>query len=132
MSAVFVKTGVVYLVLGLMAGGVMHHQHHAGLLPLHAYLSAIGGLSIVFGLIYRTFPRAGRDRLAFWHFWLFNIPMGLIFLYMSWAVGAGRTFDDTQPHTNDMKLGVLALVLVVSVCVFVVNVFKNVTDAINE
>ena len=132
MSAFFVKVGVVYLVLGLLAGGVMHHQHHAGLLPLHAHLSLIGGLSIVIGCIYRAFPRAGQSRLASWHFWSFNISIGLFLLWMVWLVNAGRTFNDAQPHSHEMTVSMLGLVLAASICIFVFNVFKNVTDSHDE
>ena len=129
MNVWFIRTGVVYLMLGLIAGGGMHHQHSTALLPLHAYLCFAGGFQLVVGILYRVYSRAGLSRLAVWQYWLFNVPMVFAAAYMMWAVSRGRTFDDSQPHTNDPLLGLLGVALVASLVTFAVNSFRNIDSS---
>ncbi len=99
------------------------------LIPLHAHVALLGGfLSILTGLIYQAFPRAGRSVLAEIHFWAVNIALVAIFakivLTMFQTQQFGGFLEPVQGGINSFG----GLGYVSSIILFVVNVFRNVRN----
>ena len=64
-------TGVVILLVGMLAGIAMGVQQDFTLAPAHAHLNLVGGvLLFLFGLYYRLVPAAGNSPLAKVQGWL--------------------------------------------------------------
>lgn len=126
MSIRFLKFGAVFLLLGILLGVAMHHQHSRSLIPVHAHVTLAGGfLMILFGLVYRAFAALGRSRLAAWHFWLHAIPSVLLLSHASFFALSGRSFDDTQEHGMAIVVALLGMAMLASLVLFAVNVFIN-------
>ncbi len=122
----FVKIGLIFLVLGILLGVVMHHQHTRALVPLHAHITLVGGfLMIIFGLIYRVFPATAKSKLAEWHFWMFAFSSLSLSAFASLEMSRSRTFDDANEHGASMMVAILGLIFLTSLILFVINIFKN-------
>lgn len=125
----FIRLGIVFLLLGIVLGVVMHHLQSGIWIPLHAHVSLVGGfLSFIFGLIYQQFPRAARSRFAQWHYWLFLLSESGGFLHMTVEAMNGRTFNDASQHVAELRLVLIALGFAASLLLFAINMFKNLTD----
>jgi cbb3-type cytochrome oxidase subunit 1 len=122
MSIRFLKTAVVYLVIGVTLGVYMgatgdHTQH-----PTHAHLNLLGWVSMaLFGLFYRAFPAAADTKLARWHFWIhqLGVPVLLALLF---------TFLSGHPEV-DPVLGVLSVIVWLGILLFAINVWRTLPAA---
>jgi hypothetical protein len=88
----------------------------------HAHINLVGWASMgLFGIIYVLFPKAGESVLAKLHFWLYNISLPLFMLGLCFVL-LGNT-------SLMFLLMIFPNVLVLSVLLFVINVFTNVKAA---
>lgn len=127
MSARFLKTGIIYLILGILAGVVIHHVNERALIPLHAHVTLSAGLlNILFALIYEVFRDAGKSRLAVMHFWMFNISTLAIFSLTALKMLQSHAFTGFLEPAQGGLNAIPGFMFLVSFILFAVNVFKNV------
>ena len=78
-SALFLRVGILLLLVGMVAGISMGVAQDFRLAPAHAHLNLLGGvLLIVSGLYYQVFPDAASRKLARVHAVL-AIPGAILF-----------------------------------------------------
>jgi len=111
-----------YLLVGVSFGIGMAASGKLQFAPVHAHINLLGWATMALtGLIYSRFPQAGGSRLGVVHFWSFQIlsPIliaGLIFMFSG--------HPEMEPVMVVGSLGIL-----VSLLVFVVNLFRNTKPA---
>ncbi len=70
-GSLMMRTSVVVLLVGMVAGIAMGITQDFTLAPAHAHFNLVGGvLLFLFGLYYRLVPAAGTSALAKWQGWL--------------------------------------------------------------
>ena len=122
MAQVWLKIAVVYLLAGVTFGLVIGLTHQFQLAPVHAHMNLLGWASLALaGVIYWLCPRAGGHWLGLAHFWLHNLGLpvfvaGLFFLY------AGHP-------GAELVVGVGAIVALLGILCFTVNLFVNLKKA---
>ena len=117
-SNAFMRLGVLTLIGGMALGIWMGTTENFTLRPVHAHVNLLGFVAMMlFGLFYRTFPEAGRSKLAFSHFTLFvlgflvQVPTLTLLLLGNPAVAP--------------ILGLSEIVLVVSIVLFAIVLFRS-------
>jgi len=111
-------TGVVILLVGMLAGIAMGIQQDFALAPAHAHLNLVGGvLLFLFGLYYRLVPAAGSSRLAKVQGWLHIVGAILFPAGVAIVVLKGTSFI-AAPVVG-------SLVAVAAMALFVVIVFRT-------
>lgn len=118
----FLKTAVVYLVIGVTLGVYMGARGDYTLHPLHAHLNLLGWATMaLFGLFYQAFPAAGGTKLARWHFWIHQlfVPVLLALLFF---------FLSGHPEV-DPALGAVSVVVWLGIALFAVNVWRTLPAA---
>ncbi len=102
-------------------GLVMEIMEDHSLAGAHAHINLLGWVSMgLFGFIYILFPKASQTRLAKLHFWLYNVSFPLFMLGLSFFL-AGNT-------SLTILLMIFPNLLVLSVLLFVMNMFLNVKE----
>ncbi|WP_040285752.1 hypothetical protein [Sporosarcina koreensis] len=123
MASRWIKLASLYFITGIGLGLFMSATIQLKWAAAHAHVNLVGWLSAaVIGLVYATYPRAGRSVLGTWTFWLYQI--GLPFLLASMfmvQIPSTRGFAHVITFSGG---GALALGIVL----FIVNVFMNVHD----
>ena len=115
----FFKIASLYLLLGLVMGIGMEIAQDHSLSGVHAHINLVGWASMaLFGLVYVLFPKAGESALAKIHFWLYNLSLPLFMI--------GLAFVLMGDPSLMILLQIFPNLLVLSVLLFVVNVFMNV------
>ncbi|MBN8209393.1 cbb3-type cytochrome c oxidase subunit I [Bacillus sp. NTK071] len=115
----FLKLAALYFLVGVSMGLIMEVIKDHSLAGAHAHLNLLGWASMaMFGVIYILFPKASETLLAKLHFWLYNISLPLFMLGLSFFL-VGNT-------SLMFLLMIFPNLLVLSVVLFVVNVFVNV------
>jgi hypothetical protein len=121
-GVLFLKLAALYFLIGVGIGLTMEiiGDHRLG--GAHAHINLVGWASMgLFGIIYVLFPKAGESVLAKLHFWLYNISLPLFMLGLCFVL-LGNT-------SLMFLLMIFPNVLVLSVLLFVINVFRNVKAA---
>jgi hypothetical protein len=112
----------LYFLIGVGMGLTMEIIGDHRLAGAHAHINLVGWASMgLFGVIYVLFPKAGESVLAKLHFWLYNISLPLFMLGLCFVL-LGNT-------SLMFLLMIFPNVLVLSVLLFVINVFTNVKAA---
>lgn len=119
LGILFLKIAVIYFLIGVVMGLSMEILGDHRLSGAHAHINLVGWASMaLFGVVYVLFPKSGETMLAKLHFWLHNISFPLFMLGLSFLL-VGNT-------SLMFLLMIFPNVLVLSVLLFVINVFKNV------
>ncbi len=115
----FLKIAALYFLIGVCMGLTMEIMEDHSLAGAHAHINLLGWASMgLFGVIYVLFPKAGEGVLAKLHFWLYNISLPLFMLALCFLLAG-----------NDSLMFLLKIfpnILVLSIILFVINVFRNV------
>jgi hypothetical protein len=116
---IWLKLGVVYLLIGIAMGIMMGASQDFTLRPVHAHVNLLGWTTLALaGLIYSIFPQASRSRLAKIHFWLMNISLPVMMIALS-CVLMGH--ENVVPLLAGSEIaGALGIVA------FAANIFLNV------
>lgn len=70
----FIKSSVVYVILGMGVGIYMAASKDHSQMPVHAHMNLLGWLGMaVMGLVYKTWPAVAAQKLAALTFWLSHI-----------------------------------------------------------
>src|SRR5690625_4994627 len=82
MGAKWIKIGVLYFIIGISIGLFMSATIDLRWGAAHAHVNVVGWLStVLIGLVYSVYPKAGNSPLGKTAFWLYNV--GLPFLLAS-------------------------------------------------
>ncbi|WP_246055234.1 cytochrome-c oxidase [Pseudalkalibacillus caeni] len=119
LGVAFLKIAAVYFLFGVGMGITMEILQDHRLAGAHAHINLVGWASMaLFGVMYVLFPKAGESILAKLHFWLYNISLPLFMLGLSFLL-----------YGNESLMFLLMIfpnILVLSVVLFVINVFMHV------
>ncbi|KMM37239.1 cytochrome-c oxidase [Guptibacillus hwajinpoensis] len=115
----FLKLAALYFLIGVSMGLLMEIIKDHSLSGAHAHINLLGWASMgMFGIIYLLFPKASETLLAKLHFWLYNISLPLFMIGLSFFL-VGNT-------SLMFLLIIFPNILVLSVILFVINIFLNV------
>lgn len=115
----FLKIAALYFLVGVGMGLTMEIIQDHRLAGAHAHINLVGWASMaLFGLLYVIFPKAGDSTLAKVHFWLYNISLPIFMLGLCFVLLGNMSLL--------ILLQIFPNILVLSVILFVINVFKNV------
>jgi cbb3-type cytochrome oxidase subunit 1 len=118
-GALWIKLGVIYLIIGVGLGIAMGASENFTLRPVHAHINLLGWATMALaGLTYAVFPQAARSVLAMVHFWLANISLPLM------AISLALMLTGTKQALP--ALVVSELLAALGIVVFAVNLFWNV------
>ncbi|WP_059173076.1 hypothetical protein [Bacillus sp. FJAT-27445] len=121
-GTLFLKLAALYFLVGVGMGLTMEIIGDHSLMGAHAHINLVGWASMaLFGVIYVLFPKAGDSLLAKLHFWLYNISLPLFMLGLSFLLLGNESLL--------ILLQIFPNILVLSVLLFVINVFQNVKAA---
>lgn len=120
-SRLYLVTGSLYLLIGVVLGIYMNGAHHVELGPVHAEIYLMGfGLMTMFGIAYRVMPRLASNELASAHFWLHQIG-GLVML-----IGLFLLLSDMlSKNITAMVMPLSAIFVFLGMSCWAVNVFRN-------
>jgi cbb3-type cytochrome oxidase subunit 1 len=119
MAARFVKIAVVYFLIGTVLGLVMGSADQFQYTSAHAHINLLGWASLaIIGVIYKVFPEIADNKLARVHFWLHNIGLPLLVVSMVF-------FANDEESIGIPFAAVGGILVIVSVIVFLVNLFKR-------
>ncbi|MBI4457251.1 MAG: hypothetical protein HY644_15335 [Acidobacteria bacterium] len=128
----FVKTAIVYLILGTALGGFMlankgwfriNMPHH--FVTIHNHMISVGFvMMMIMGVAYWMFPRpsgvplreVGREPMAWANYFLLNLGLILRFVF--------EPFADWQPAGN--LLIISSLLQMLGISMFVVSIWKRI------
>lgn len=120
MGVKFLKAAVIYYLIGVVLGLVMGSVQAFQYTSVHAHINLLGWASLALcGTVYTLFPKAGTAKLARIHFILHNV--GLPLLVISMVLFANGLESAGIPFAI-----VGGLLVIVSVILFTINVFKRV------
>lgn len=115
----FIRLAALYFFIGVLVGMSMSMTHNFDLVGFHAHVNLLGWVSAaIFGLIYHHFTSAANSRLFKWHFWLYNIGFLVMMFGLFFLLQGNAAFEPA--------VAIGATVLVVSVLLFLINVWRNV------
>lgn len=115
----FLKTAVVYFVIGVVAGLVSGATESFEYSSMHAHINLVGWVSLAIGgLIYVSFPKAGDSNRGTAHFWLHNIGLPIF------VVGLALAANDIAVSTPLLISG--GILIVLAALTLLINVWKNV------
>jgi ABC-type lipoprotein release transport system permease subunit len=94
-SRIFLVTGALWLLVGIVLGMYMGGSQDFTLAPVHAHINLLGfTLMTIFGIAYRVIPDLAQGRLAMVHFWLHEVGVAVslvcLFLFMSGVLPAAE------------------------------------------
>jgi len=120
MAGSYIKSAVIYFLIGTILGLAMGSSQHFEYTSVHAHINLLGWASLaVIGVIIKVFPELGANKLAKIQFWLHNI--GLPLLVISMVIFAN---DEEKLGIPFAALG--GLLIIASAIVFAVNIFKRI------
>ncbi|WP_231893456.1 cytochrome-c oxidase [Rossellomorea aquimaris] len=121
-GVLFLKLASLYFLVGVGLGLTMEMIEDHRLAGAHAHINLVGWASMaLFGVLYVLFPKAGDSTLGKLHFWLYNISFPLFMLGLSFFLVGNQSLM--------FLLVIFPNILVLSVILFVLNVFLNVKAA---
>lgn len=121
MNVWFIRVAVVYLAIGVLFGLTMGIMEKFQFADVHAHINLLGWATLALaGVIYTLFPQAGNSKLAVWHFWFHNIGLP-IFVVGLFLLAAGVQAIPV--------VSVGAIVAIIGILIFLVNVLANVRPA---
>ncbi|CAN5430168.1 hypothetical protein BH10PSE17_BH10PSE17_23660 [soil metagenome] len=120
MATNLLKISAAYLLVAVLLGMSMGMAHNFALVPVHAHVGVLGWATLALaGVIYHLYPAAALTRLAKVHFWLHNIGLPMFMIGLGVMLTTGNM-------SLQLVLNLGALLVVIGVVCFVINVFINV------
>lgn len=119
LSQWFVKSAVIYLIIGMLAGIIMGAKQDFSAAPAHAHLNLIGWVTMtLMGLYYTVFPGKAERGIARTQFWVQTIGLWIMIPSLFFKV------------TGLVDLGELPLILgsiitLLGVVIFAVVVYRD-------
>lgn len=117
----FLLVGTLYILVGMGFGMHMGASGDHTFAPLHAHINLVGFvLSILFALVYRSYPAMADTGLAKIHFWLHQTG-SLVLIVMLFLLLSGRITEAGMVPIAPIS----ELLLVIGTALFAWNAFKN-------
>lgn len=108
----------VYLVIGLGMGLAMAMSSNFGLTSVHAHILLLGWATMALaGMVYLLMPGCSQSRLAKLHFWGHNLGLPVM------MVGLALFLHGVKSAETVVALS--SIVVLISLVIFTVNVFRN-------
>ncbi len=112
----FLQLGVLFALAGMGLGVWMGASGNFVLAPVHAHINLLGWVSmLLYGLIYRAIPGAGRGVLPVVHFWLSLASVVLMIPTLTLTL-LGKS--EVGPLLGVASVGLLASMLLFAIIVF--------------
>jgi cbb3-type cytochrome oxidase subunit 1 len=109
----------VYMVLALFLGLMMGMSGDHALTTVHSHMSLLGWTTMaITGFVYILRPKCANNALSSIHFWLNNIGLPIMIFGLVLTYGFGN------PQA-DMISGIGSIIVLLSLSVFAINMFKN-------
>ena len=113
----FLQAGVLFALCGMALGVWMGKTENFALSPVQAHINLLGWVSmLLYGLFYRTIPRAAEGTLPAIHFWLSLISLLAMIPVLSMFL-LGHT-------AYGLPLGIVSIAIWLSMLLFAVIVFR--------
>lgn len=114
----WLRIAAVYFALAVVLGIVMGIAADHTLFPVHAHLNLLGWVSMaLIGLVYRSFPDTGRNRLARTQFWLHNLALPVMMITLALKLMGNAAIEPV--------LAASSLVVAVAVVLFTLNLLLH-------
>ena len=119
----FLLVGTLYILVGMGFGMHMGASGDHTFAPLHAHINLVGFvLSVLFALVYRSYPAMAETGMAKIHFWLHQIG-SLVLVTMLFLLLSGKITEAGMAPIAPIS----ELLLVAGTLLFAWNAFKNAT-----
>lgn len=116
----YIKISAVYFAIGVLLGMYMSMAHDYKMASVHAHVNLLGWASFALaGIIYWLFPKAASSVLGKIQFWAYSIGLPIMMIGLAFVVNGKESFEAIIP--------IGAVLVVVSVLLFAINVFINVS-----
>ena len=115
----FIKSAVVYLIIGLALGIYMGISKDHSQMPAHAHLNLLGWVTMgLMGIVYKVWPQAAAVKLATLTYWLAHISV------IGMTVGLILLFSG---HTQYEFIAVIsAIVVIVNIILFASLLYRRI------
>lgn len=114
----WLRLAAIYFALAVALGIAMGIAGDHRLFPVHAHLNLLGWVSMaLIGLIYRSFPEAGRNRLARTQFWLHNLALPVMMATLTLKLLGNAQIEPV--------LAASSLVVAIAVVLFTLNLLLH-------
>lgn len=114
----WIIAAVLYFVVAVVLGVYMGASGDNSLHSVHAHLNLLGWVSLALvGLIYHAIPAAGASRLATVQFWLHNLSLPVMMLFLALLMKGNASVEPL--------IGIASVVMLVAVVLFAVNVLRH-------
>lgn len=86
----FIRTAVVFFVVGVLLGVYMGAAQDFRFIHVHAHVNLLGWVALgIAGLLYERFPQLARGALGEAHFWLHTLGLVLFMGAFAWSAAGG-------------------------------------------
>jgi hypothetical protein len=114
----WIVAAVLYFVVAVGLGVYMGASGDHSLHSVHAHLNLLGWVSLaIIGLIYHAMPAAGESRLASIQFWLHNLSLPVMMLFLALLMKGNAAVEPL--------VGIASVVMLVAVVLFATNVWRH-------
>lgn len=114
----FIKSAVIYVILGMLMGITMGIKQDFTLAPAHAHLNLIGWVSLaLMGFYYNAHPAKAESRLALIQFWVSTVGV--------WVMIPGLILTLQLVPVGEPLVIVGSLITLAGMVLFAFNVYRN-------
>lgn len=118
LSQWFIKSAVIYVILGMVLGIGMGMKENFTLAPAHAHLNLLGWVTLaLMGLYYNAVPRKAEWRSAYVQFWVSTIGI--------WVMIPGLALTLLQVPFGTPLVIFGSLITLIGMILFAVNVYRR-------
>lgn len=115
----FIKSSVIYLLIGLSLGIYMGMSKDHSQTPTHVHLNMLGWVTMaLMGVIYKSWPQAAAAKLASVTYWLAHISV------IGMTVGLFLMFSGHEQY--EIIAAVAAIVTIVNILLFTILLYRSV------
>jgi len=117
MGWTLIRIALLYMLVGLVMGLIMAMSHDWTLVSVHSHMLLLGWVTMaIAGVVYILEPRCANRKLARVHFWGHNIGLPIMMVSLG--------FLHYGHSAIEPLVGVGSVIVLVSLVVFVVNVYS--------
>lgn len=114
----FIKSAIIYLIIGMCGGILMGMKQDFTLAPAHAHLNLIGWVTLaLMGLYYNVHPIKAAGSLARIQFWVSTVGV--------WIMIPGLALTLMQMAPGELLVILGSIVTLAGVIMFAINVFRD-------
>lgn len=115
----FIKSSVIYLLIGLCLGLYMGISTDHSQMPTHAHLNMLGWVTMaLMGVVYKSWPQAAEGKLATVTYWLAHISV------IGMTVGLFLLFSGHEEY--EPIAAISAIVVIVNIILFASLLYRKI------